>query len=414
MHAETMLPVAEVAQRRVGRLTRFVTSPFWFWFSLLLLIAGGVLVTIWARSGADDDGGDGFMRGGGGRGGMAGAFRPNTRGGGRGGGGAPGEARAGAPIPVKVALVETGDISSVLTLYTTLRARREIDVLAKAGGIVERVAVEVGDAVGAEQVLAKLEEAKVALDLRRATVERDSAKRELDRRQELFAQGNLPQRDLDDAQRAYDGADLTVKSMDLQLLWTAVSSPIEGTVSARYVEVGNNVAVNQRLFHVVDLSHLEAEVHAPESAFGRVRVGDAAWILRDPDSPGGEKARAPGAVSIVAPVVDRATGTFAVTVKVTAADSHLSPGRFANVELAIERRAGRRVIPRRALVADSEHDAVYRFEPASGAGDDSVKKAGAAASKERAGKAALTRVTLGLTQGERVEVTDGLNVGDEI
>ena len=97
-----------------------------------------------------------------------------------------------------------------------------------------------------------------------------------------------------------------------------------------------------------------------------------------------------GQIRMISPEVMPESGTVKVTLEVPA-DGLLRPGMFATVRLITDRHPQTLVIPKRALVLETEDDDVFKIVDS---------------------KVQLVQVEIGLAQGDRVEVLAGLEIGD--
>jgi len=143
------------------------------------------------------------------------------------------------------------------------------------------------------------------------------------------------------------------------------------------------VNVGDTLFRVTEISPLLARVRVPEAAAASVHVGDHATVAND------DGVTAGAVVASAAPVIDAASGTREVVLRVAEA-SRLIPGASVTVRLGVQRRHVV-AIPRDAVAPD-----------------------GFVLVVEGAGSA-LRPVTLGADLGDgRVEVVNGLSLGERI
>ena len=71
-------------------------------------------------------------------------------------------------VPVEIDSVTLGDIAAFFTGTATIEAEQETEVVAKVGGVVERIMVEEGQFVRAGQVLAKLDDEMISVQLDQA------------------------------------------------------------------------------------------------------------------------------------------------------------------------------------------------------------------------------------------------------
>jgi membrane fusion protein (multidrug efflux system) len=96
-------------------------------------------------------------------------------------------------------------------------------------------------------------------------------------------------------------------------------------------------------------------------------------------------------VERISPVVDPATGTFRVTLEIPDPDARLRPGMFGRFSVVTERREDVLLAPRVALLDTDGGDAVFIVN------DSTARR---------------QQVTTGYSNGESIEVLDGLQEGD--
>lgn len=195
-----------------------------------------------------------------------------------------------------------------------------VDVSAEVTARVLSTAFEEGDAVGAGDVLARLDEAlfKARLAQARAELEalraareqavaeqrvaahhRRTAVAELERVRTLERDGQASRQQLDaardtfaeaagrlDALRARErqlsaeirAAEQSVRTASLQLEKTTIQAPVDGTVLARGLRAGELASPGRLVARLVDLDRVELQAFVPESELGRLRVGDPARV----------------------------------------------------------------------------------------------------------------------------------------
>ncbi len=297
-----------------------------------------------------------------------------------------GRIRLGA-IPVKVIQVKREPISVFLLSSANLEALRKVDVVARVSGIVRRIFVEEGDAVRKNQILAKLDDTELQLQLQQAQARAENNSRLFQRAKEMFEKNLISKEQYDDAKYQYETAQAQLKSAQLQLSYASIRAPISGVVTQRLIEVGNTVNTNQKVFTMVDYDTLYARIFIPEKDIPRVHVGQKARVTVEayPNRVFW------GRVKMINPIVDPESGTVKVTVSLLKRGTPLLPGMFATVQIITETHPDALVIPKRALLLESETDRVFVVK-------DSV--------------AHQRDVKLGFSDGDRVEILDGLQVGE--
>jgi membrane fusion protein (multidrug efflux system) len=293
------------------------------------------------------------------------------------------------PVPVEIATVEVRDMPAYLGSTATLESDKEADILAKAAGELKTIRVEEGDWVAAGAVLATLDG-----DAQSAAVEEVAARvrglqLELDRMTALHEQSLASDRDLEAAQTAFAQAEAQRKSFELELSHTTIRAPFAGRVTRRMADVGQTVTVGTHLFTIVDSDPLLARIYLPEREVARLAPEQEVRIQSDANP----EIELTGKVSLIAPVVDTRTGTIKVTCQVDGESGGLRPGSFVRVKVETGVRESVAAIPKRSLIPEGADTYVFRAEA------DSVVK---------------TKIQIGLSADEFVEVLDGLEVGDRV
>jgi len=259
-------------------------------------------------------------------------------------------------VPVEVAELDLGTIESVLRFSTNLEAEREVEVYAEAARRVEELRVEEGDEVAKGDLLVRLQDDEQRTTLAKAKTEHAKAKREYERQRKLFEDELISEQAMNDATYEIERLELEVEEAERALSYTEVRAPISGTVTQRLVNVGDYVTVNQQLFQMVDFDSIVARVFVPEKELPRLKKGLTARV----GSPALGEARYNGEVDRISPVVDPRSGTVKVTVDLPRAPG-LRPGMYVDVELVTELHDDALLLPKRALVYDSDQIFAFRL-----------------------------------------------------
>jgi membrane fusion protein (multidrug efflux system) len=293
--------------------------------------------------------------------------------------------------PERAHLVETaqatrGDHGATLERIGTLRARREIRVLMREEGRLLELPHHEGDQVAKGTLLARLDDALLAAELRKAEAQQRQNEDNLRRIERLQAQGLISEDELSRARASAEIAKAETELLRVRLGFTRVTAPFAGVVSARLVEPGDVV---QRFGHVLtltDTNSLVTEVPVSELLLPDLKVGDPVEIRIDALG-----ARAlQGHILRVHPNVDPATRQGMVEVALDPAPPGAGPGQLARLRIHA-RRSERLTVPFAALQRDAQGEFVFRVQ-------EQVAR--------------RTSVVSGLQLGEHVEIVSGLDNGD--
>jgi HlyD family secretion protein len=210
-------------------------------------------------------------------------------------------------------------------------------------------------------------------------------------------------------QAAIDQRRAALETAQVNLNYTDIVSPVNGTVVSRNVDVGQTVAASFQtptLFLIAqDLTKMQVDTNVSESDVGSARVGQRATFTVEahPDR------TFEGKVEQVrrAPITVQNVVTYDVVISCENPDLLLFPGMTADVRIIVEEHRGVMTVPEAAL----------RFAPKGAGGTPEAQGAEAPASRRvwvlRDGRPVAVPVTIGLTDGIRTEITGGsLAVGD--
>lgn len=305
-------------------------------------------------------------------------------------------------VAVKVARVETRDLIVQVRAPASIFPRQQANVAARITAPIRTLRVRKGDSVSAGSVLAELEDrdllaqrseaeaavadAQAALektaagslpaDVERARGQLASAQAALnqarqiyERRQELFRQGAIPQRDLlaseTELAQARAGYEVAQKSLELllnqsrerdirmaesrleqakarlayiqaQLDFTRLRSPFAGVITEQFLYPGDMAKPDAPVFTVSDLSVAVARAQVPEAEAAPVKLGQQC-LFSSVDLP--EPRR--GQVTVVNQAVDPARRTVEVWCEIPNPGYRLRAGVFGEVAVItrVEHRA---------------------------------------------------------------------------
>lgn len=262
------------------------------------------------------------------------------------------------PVLVEVAPLQRGPIQEVIRSTARLEAEVEVQVLARTANRVVELLTEEGRHVEAGELLLRLEDDIQRSAVAKAQARVEKARAEFQRLQALFEQNLISEQVYTDQKFELRQLELALEDAQRELEFTRVRAPVAGTVTQRYVKVGDLVNVGQRLFDIVDFDSLVARVYVPDKYLPVLATNQPARVK--PTALAGREFE--GYVARIAPVVDARTGTVKVTVAFPEVGP-LRPGMYVEVELVTALHPNALRIPKRALVYDEDQRFVYRLKP---------------------------------------------------
>jgi HlyD family secretion protein len=359
-------------------------------------------------------------------------------------------------VPVQVATVEKTTLQHTVTAQAVLFPLQQSAIVPKISAPVKAFYVKRGGRVRKGQLLAVLENRDLAAaaqenqgaynqaeatyatttsaqlpeEIQKAQLDTQAAKQMLEAqqkiynsRQELFQQGAIPRKELDQAgvdltqarnqyqiaQKHLDALMATGKQQALksaagqlesakgkymgaeaQMSYSQIRSPIDGVVTDRPLYPGEMAAAGTPIVTVMDISQVIAKAHIPQPEAALLKVGDKATI-----SVPGENEPFDARVTVVSPALDPNSTTVEVWVQAKNPEQRLKPGTSVQVSMVAQTIPDAVVIPAAALLTGQD-------------GTTSVMVVGAD------NRAHQKPVSVGIRQGDQVQITEGLQAGDRV
>lgn len=293
------------------------------------------------------------------------------------------------PIPVEIAIPDRGDVYALFSGTAPIEAFAEANAIAKVAGEIREILVEEGDDVEREQVVAKLDGDRLALELNESRARLEKLKRDYQRNLNLRDRSLISEGDLEKLRYEMEAMEASYNLARLELDYTQIRSPIRGVISERFIRLGNTVEPGDALFRVTGLDPLVAYLYVPEREYRRVKPGQPVGIQIDAlgDTP------IFASVTRVSPVIDSETGTFKITIEISDETRRIKPGMFARIGVIYDQRNSVLRVPRSALLEEKGQSSVFVVE-------DNIAK--------------RRIVTTGYSDRGMVEVMTGLGDGEKV
>lgn len=287
---------------------------------------------------------------------------------------------------VTVTKISPAETNAVLTASGYVVAQRKASVASKATGRLIYLGVVEGDAVKKGQIIARLEDNDIKVQLSQAKAnllfnqaDIEDAKNNFERQKRLYQTGATTKVELDAADARYkrvlasiDVAKAQVEAAEVNLENTLIRAPFDGTVLTKNADVGEIVSPlgasstsRAAVVTMADMSSLQVEADVSESNIQRIKAGQDCEISLDayPD------VRYPGYVAKIVPTADRSKATVLVKIAFKKYDKKVLPEMSAKVlflSTAIEEKSLNEkpmlVVPFTAVVKKNGKSFVYKIK----------------------------------------------------
>ncbi len=258
-------------------------------------------------------------------------------------------------VPVEAVAARQDAIEAFYSATATLEADGEADVVPRVGGRIVAIEVEEGDPVEAGDVLARIDDERLKLEVARAEADLRRLRQDLERQREMHERDMISTEAFDRLRYEFEAQQAAHELARLELSYTAIEAPIAGVVSERMIKVGNMVSTTEPAFRVTALDPLIATLHVPERELARLAPGQIAALSADAI----EGERFVGVIDRISPVIDPASGTFRVTVELNDASGTLRPGMFGRFDIVYDRREQAVLVPVESVLIEDGEASVF-------------------------------------------------------
>lgn len=354
--------------------------------------------------------------------------------------------RAAKTLAVDVTPVRVQPVQRALEIVGSFVGNKTVAVSSEVDGTVSRIFVDVGDSVKKGQSLAQVDDREFRLvveqakgmyqstlsklgfetlpsapirpedtaGVKRSEAQLDWAGLDYDRAKALFDQAAISQAELDRARTAFDTAragydsamddsQSLIAQLDSQkaqvelarkrLSDATITSPMDGVVSKRLVEVGQYLSAMRGsavVAEVVDFVPIKMQGLVPERFAPAVKIGQKVEVTVD-SAPG---RTFEGAISRLTPDLNPQSRSVIIEATFANADRALRPGAFADASIVLSTNDSAVVVPNKAVVAYAGLYKVFVIKD---------------------GKAEERRVIRGVTvPPDGIEIVTGVNPGEAV
>jgi HlyD family secretion protein len=359
-------------------------------------------------------------------------------------------------VSVQVAPVEKTTIQHVVETQAVLFPLQQAAIVPKISAPVQKFLVKRGSPVKEGQLLAVLENRDLAAavqdtkgsfeqqqatyetttaanlpeEIQKAEADMQQAQQALDAqekvfqsRQQLFEQGALPRKELDQsrvdvtaarnqyaiakqhleklmaigkqnelkaAAGALDSAKGKYKGAEAQFSYSEIRSPINGVITDRPLYPGEMAAAGTPLLTVMDISSVIAKAHIPQQEAAALKVGDQGTM----SAPGMEEPFK-GKVTVVSPALDPNSTTVEIWFEANNPKHELKPGTSVHLSLTAQTVKDALVVPANSILTAPD-------------GATTVMLAGSD------GLAHQQAVKVGIRNGEDVQILEGVSANEKV
>lgn len=291
-------------------------------------------------------------------------------------------------VSVQACIAQDQKLVSSIPAVGTLLPNEEVDLTAESAGKVVEIYFKEGSRVKEGDLLLKVDDSDLLAQHQRASFQRKLLKEKLDRQRVLFEQEAVSREEYDQVQTDFNMVEADIALLDVKIAKTELRAPFDGLVGFREVSLGAYLQPGVLVSRLVDDNRLKVEFSIPEKYAGLPLVNaKVSFNIEASDKD------FTATVYAVDPRVDSETRTIILRARCDHADSRLSAGMFARLNLITNQTEHAILLPTEAIVPEMGGRSVWKLEN---------------------GKAKSVQVETGERTEDKIEILSGIEVGDTI
>lgn len=300
----------------------------------------------------------------------------------------------------KVSLITTIQAKDTLfnhfvELQGSVDTKENIIINAEYSGTLLSVLVKEGQKVKKGQLLAKIDDGGLSAQLSQLQVQADLAQTTFERQKRLWDQKIGSEIQFLQAKTQYESVQNSVSQLRSQLSKTNITAPFSGTIDEIITQQGTNISPGSPIMRIVNLDNMYIDVEVPERYISNIKEGTTVNInfpvLQD---------TVQSKVAQVSNYINPSNRSFKIQVDVDNRGGLVKPNLTARVNINDYINEEAILIPQNIISENAEGDQYVYVVREKDTGNFAVAK--------------RVIIKTGQTQGDLIEVLEGINKGDEL
>ncbi len=291
-------------------------------------------------------------------------------------------------VLVDARIVHAQPIINSITVRGSILSNEEVIIQSQTAGIISKIYFSEGSKVQKGTLLMKIDDSQLQAQLQKDEVAKELAQVTEERQKKLLDINGISQQDYDIALNNLKSIEADMKVIQVQMGYTNIIAPFDGTVGLRNVSEGSYVSQNTPLVNLEQVSPVKVDFYVPEkyeSALQKDEIVNFTVV--------GYGSPFQGKVYAIDPKIDETTRSIHVRAIADNKDGKLLPGIFAEVTIQLSNAASALMVPTESILPQINGESVYKIKN---------------------GSVLTVPVTLGIRTDSTVEILNGLHENDTV
>jgi membrane fusion protein, multidrug efflux system len=303
------------------------------------------------------------------------------------------------PTAVTTVVAKSETWPSTLSVIGTAAAIQGVTVSADLPGTVDKIHFESGESVHEGDILVELDTRQEKAQLANLEAQRDLARIQYGRSEELVKAGVISKSEYDNAAAQQKATEAQVGDIKAAIARKTIHAPFSGILGIRQISLGQYLAAGQAIVSLQALNPIYVNFGVPQQDTPKMKIGRGLRVT-DSDLPG---VAFNGKITALDSIINETTRNIQIQATLQNPGGKLRPGMYVQVELPLGQPRSVIPLPASAINYAPYGDSVYVVtdmkDPKSGKTYRGVRQ---------------QIVKIEGSQGDQVAIISGLNPGDEI
>jgi len=303
------------------------------------------------------------------------------------------------PTSVTTVIAKRQTWPSTLSVIGTAAAVQGVTVGADLPGTVDKIHFESGQPVHEGDILVELDIRQERAQLANMEAQRDLARIQYGRAEQLSKAGVISKSDYDNAAAQQKATEAQVNDIKAAIARKTIHAPFSGVLGIRQISLGQYLAAGQAIVSLQSVDPIYVNFGVPQQDTSKMKIGHSLRVTNQ-DLPGMGFS---GRISALDSVINEQTRNIQIQATLPNPGGKLRPGMFVQVELPVGQPRDVIPLPASAINYAPYGDSVFVV------GDMKDEKSGKTYRGVR-----QQMVKIEGSRGDQVAITSGLNPGDEV
>jgi len=303
------------------------------------------------------------------------------------------------PTSVSTVVAKRETWPSTLSVIGTAAAIQGVTVSADLPGTVDKIHFESGQSVREGDILVELDTRQERAQLANMEAQRDLARVQFGRSEQLSKAGVISKSDYDNAAAQQKATEAQVNDVKAAIARKTIHAPFSGVLGLRQISLGQYLAAGQAIVSLQSVNPIYVNFGVPQGDTGKMKLGHSVRVTSE-DIPG---LGFGGKITALDSVINEQTRNIQIQATLANPGGRLRPGMYVQVELPMGQPRDVIPLPASAINYAPYGDSVFVV------GDIKDDKTGKMYKGVR-----QQIVKIEGSRGDQVAITSGLNPGDEV